>query len=148
QKQELLETTLVSERMDLLLARMRKEREVLNLQREIRDKMSERLNKAQREALLREQLRTIRTELGDEPTEEQADHIAEKLRDAHLAEEAGRQAMEELKRLRALPPASAEYHVIRSYLEWLAALPWDRRTPASIDIVAARKILEEDHYGL
>jgi ATP-dependent Lon protease len=148
QKQELLETTDVERRVEVLLTHMRKEREVLNLQREIRDKMSERLNKAQREALLREQLRTIRSELGEEPGEEAVDDLAERLERAELPEEAAKQAADELRRLRQLPVASAEYHVVRTYLEWLASMPWRRSTPDNIDLVRARRILDEDHYGL
>ena len=148
QKQALLEEPIIEDRMEILLGYMRKEREVLSLQREIRDKMSERLNKAQREALLREQLRTIRTELGEESGEDASDDLTEKLRQAKLPEEASRQANEELKRLRGLPPNSAEYQVIRTYLEWMASLPWSKKTPSNIDLVRAREILDEDHYGL
>ena len=148
QKQELLEITDVESRMDTLLSHMRKERERSSLQREIRDKMAERLNKAQREALLREQMRTIRTELGEEGSEETADELAVKLREAELPEEPLKIAEEELKRLRALPSSSAEYHVIRTYLEWLVALPWNKRSLTTIDIVRARRILDEDHDGL
>lgn len=148
QKQELLETPLVEQRLEILLNAMRKEREILSIQKDIREKMSERLNKAQRDALLREQLRTIRTELGEENGDSAMDELEQKIRDAHLPEEATKQADEELKRLKNLPPASAEYHVIRTYLEWLAALPWDKKTESPIDINKARRILDEDHYGL
>ncbi len=148
QKQGLLETIEAEKRMDNLLSYMQREREVLNLQREIRDKMSERLSKAQRDALLREQLRTIRTELGEENSDDAGDEIEEKIDRAGLPAEAAKQAREELKRLRALPQASAEYHVIRSYLEWLAALPWKRSTQDQIDLSHARKVLDEDHHGL
>ncbi len=148
EKQDLLETPDVEERMEKLLRQMRKEREVLNVQREIRDKMSERLNKAQREALLREQLRTIRTELGEESGEDTADELASRVERAGLSDEAARQAREELRRLRALPSASAEYHVIRTYLEWLAALPWEVRSESRIDLERARRMLDQDHYGL
>ncbi len=147
QKQELLETIEVEKRMEILLDYMKKEREILSLQREIRDKMSERLNKAQREALLREQLRTIRTELGDEPDED-TDELEDKLRKAELPEEASKHAREELKRLKSLPPTAAEYHVLRTYIELVASLPWNRRSDAKIDIAEARKILDDDHYGL
>jgi len=148
QKQDLLETLRVDRRIELVISYMRKEREVLSLQQEIRDKMSERLNKAQRDALLREQLRTIKSELGEESLEEESDDLENKIRQAELSEEADKQARDELKRMKGLPPASAEYHVIRSYLEWLIAMPWKRRTPFNIDIERARIILEEDHYGL
>lgn len=148
QKQELLETVQVERRMELLLNYMRKEREVLSVQRDIRDKMSERLNKAQREALLREQLKTIRSELGEEAGEDTAEELEDKIRRADLPEEAEKQANEELRRLRGLPANSAEYHVVRTYLEWLAALPWARRTSSTINVQKARVILDEDHYGL
>jgi ATP-dependent Lon protease len=148
QKQDLLELDLVEDRLERLLKHMRKEREVLNLQKEIRDKMSERINKAQREALLREQLRTIRTELGEEGTEEATDDIEQKISVLTLPEEASKQAQEELRRLKSLPSNSAEYHVIRTYLEWLIALPWTEKSESMIDIARARKILDEDHYGL
>jgi ATP-dependent Lon protease len=148
QKQELLELDQVEDRLERLLKHMRKEREVLNLQKEIRDKMSERINKAQREALLREQLRTIRTELGEEGGEEATDDLEQKLEAAALPEEAAKQANEELRRLKALPANSAEYHVIRTYIEWLASLPWTKESESVIDIAKARKILDEDHYGL
>lgn len=148
QKQDLLETTEVEKRMEVLLRYMRKEREILNLQHEIRDKMSERLNKAQREALLREQIRTIRNELGEESSEESTGDLEDKIIEADLPEEASKQAREELKRLKSLPPASAEYHVIRSYLEWLAAMPWKKSTKDQLDLARARRILDEDHYGL
>ncbi|MFL5813369.1 MAG: endopeptidase La [Bdellovibrionia bacterium] len=148
QKQELLELDLVEDRLERLLKHMRKEREVLNLQKEIRDKMSERINKAQREALLREQLRTIRTELGEEGTEENTDDIEQKISALTLPEEASKQAQEELRRLKSLPSNSAEYHVIRTYLEWLIALPWSQKSESLIDLARARKILDEDHYGL
>lgn len=148
QKQELLETVQVEKRMESLLIHMRKEREVLNVQREIREKMSERLNKAQREALLREQLRTIRTELGEDASEDTVEEIEERIKEARLPEEAAKQALEELKRLRGLPNNSAEYHVVRTYLEWLASLPWSFKDNSVIDVGRARIILDEDHYGL
>jgi len=148
QKQELLETILIDDRMEMLLDFMRKERDVLQLQREIREKMSERLNKAQREALLREQIRTIRSELGEEEMEAGTEELEQKLKEAALPEDAMKQAREELKRLRSLPPASAEYHVIRGYLDLLSVLPWRQPEPTAIDIARARQILDEDHFGL
>lgn len=148
QKQDLLETVQVEQRMETLLNAMRKERQILGMQKEIREKMSERLSKAQREALLREQLRTIRTELGEEAGENLLEELEQKLRRLSLPQEAEKQVEEELKRLQNLPPASAEYHVIRTYLEWMAALPWNIKIESPIDLVRARKILDEDHYGL
>ena len=148
QKQELLESVLVEQRLEILLKAMRKEREVLSIQKDIREKMSERLSKAQREALLREQLKTIRSELGEEASDNSTDELDEKLRTSNLPEEAAKQAQEEMRRLKNLQPASAEYHVIRTYLEWLASLPWNIRSESPIDLDRARIILDEDHYGL
>lgn len=147
-KQDLLETAQIDKRIEKLLVHLHQEREVLSVQKDIREKMAERLGKAQREALLREQLRTIRSELGEESIEDTADQLEEKIRQAHLPEEAEKQAQDEIRRLKSLPINSAEYHVIRTYLEWIAALPWNRRAPSEIDIELARRILEEDHFGL
>ncbi len=148
EKQNLLETLELETRIESLLSLMKKEREVLTLQHEMRDKMSQRLDKAQREALLREQLRTIRAELGDEAGEENVDEIQEKVKNTAFSEEAAKQANEELHRLKNLPSNSAEYHVIRTYLEWLVSLPWAKKEALPIDILKARTILDEDHYGL
>ncbi len=148
EKQALLENTSIESRIESLLEAMRKERDVLNVQHEIRDKLSERLNKSQREALLREQLRTIRTELGEEEGGEANEEIEQRLKDAKLSEDAAKQAKEELKKLNSLPAASAEYHVIRTYLELIASLPWSISTKDNIDLKRARQILDEDHYGL
>ncbi len=148
QKQDLLETLDLNSRIQKLIELIGKEKEVLGIQKEIRDKMTERLGKAQREAILREQLKTIRGELGEEGAEEVSDDLEEKLKRAHLPEEASKQAEDELKRLRQLPSASAEYHVVRSYLEWLAALPWSVATQDQLDLPGARRILDEDHAGL
>jgi ATP-dependent Lon protease len=148
QRQEFLENVLVESRIEALLNAMQKEREILSIQQDIRDKMTDRLNKAQREAILREQLKTIRSELGEEPGEDAAEELEKKLREAQLPPEAQQQAQEEMKRLRSLPVASAEFHVVRTYLEWMAALPWNKRTESPIDLKKARLILDEDHYGL
>ncbi len=148
QKQEFLENVLVESRIESLLTFMHKEREILSIQHDIREKMSDRLNKAQREAILREQLKTIRSELGEEPGEDAADELEKKLKDVQLPPEALQQVQEEMKRLRSLPVASAEFHVVRTYLEWMAALPWNKKTESPIDLKRARLILDEDHYGL
>lgn len=147
-KQDLLETVELDRRTEKLLSYLQKEREVLTVQKDIREKMAERLGKAQREALLREQLRTIRSELGEESLEDTADQLEEKIRQAHLPEEASRQAQDEIRRLKSIPVNSAEYHVIRTYLEWLAALPWNKRSLSGIDVDRARRTLEADHFGL
>ena len=149
QKQQLLETLGVEERIEILLKAMQKEREILSMQQEIRDKMSERLNKAQREAFLREQLRTIKTELGEEFAEEAfVSELEKKLNEMQLPAEVIKQAQDEMKRLKSLPQASAEFHVIRNYLEWISALPWSKKTEAPLHLSQAKIILDQDHYGL
>jgi len=148
QKQDLLETLDIQTRMEKLIEFIRKERDVLQVQKEIREKMSERMGKAQREALLREQLRTIRSELGEDGSEEVSDDLSERIQRSGMTGEALKQAEEELRRLRQLPSASAEYHVVRSYLEWMSALPWQLTTPDRLDLAKARTILDQDHAGL
>ncbi|MBI3542160.1 MAG: endopeptidase La [Deltaproteobacteria bacterium] len=147
EKQALLENPNVEARMEHLLSLMQKEREVLSIQKDIQEKMSERIGKAQREALLREQMRTIREELGEEAGEVE-DELGRRLASADLPPEVDKIAADELKRLEALPPAAAEYHVIRTYLEWLADMPWNKSTKDVLNLANARKILDEDHFGL
>ena len=147
EKQSILETVITNERIEKVLVLMKKERELLFLQKGIQEKMSERLNKAQKDALLREQMRAIREELGEEGASVQ-NELSKKLEDAKLSPEAAKAAEEELKRLESLPPASAEYHVIRTYLDWLANMPWSTASADSIDLEYAKKVLDEDHYGL
>ncbi len=147
QKQELLEETSLEVRLEKLIEILSKEKEVLSLQQEIQEKMSERIGKTQREHLLREQMRAIREELGEEGADLQ-NELRKKLADAGLPEEVKKIADEELKRMENLPAASAEYHVIRTYLDWLVAMPWNKTTDDAIDLERARQVLDEDHYGL
>lgn len=147
QRQRILEEISIIERMEILLGYMQKEREVLEVQKDIRDKMSERMSQAQREALLREQLRAIREELGESEGAVR-DDIQKKIEEAELPEEARKVAEKEMERLEHIPSASAEYNVIRSYLEWLADMPWNKSTKDILELDRARQILDEDHYGL
>jgi len=146
-KQELLEEEYVEDRIVKLLEIMNKEKEVLELQKDIRDKMSERLTRAQRDSILREQMRAIQDELGESEGAVQ-DEIKEKITKANLPEEVQKIADKELERLTQLPAQSAEYHVIRNYLDWLADMPWAISKSTEIDLSRAKEILDEDHYGL
>jgi ATP-dependent Lon protease len=146
-KQELLEEEYVEDRISRLLEIMNKEREVLELQKDIRDKMSERLSRAQRDTLLREQMRAIQDELGESEGAVQ-DEIKDKIQKAKLPDDVRKIAEKELSRLGQLPPQSAEYHVIRNYLEWLAEMPWLVSKSSEIDLEKAKEILDDDHYGL
>jgi ATP-dependent Lon protease len=146
-KQKLLEEKNLDKRIEMLLNFMNKEKEVLTIQKSINDKLNEKMTKAHREAILREQLRTIKEELGEESFSNTKE-LEKKLKEAKLPPEAQKIANEELQRLEMLPPASSEYHVVRSYLDWLASLPWKKSTQSNIDLEKAKKILDEEHYGL
>ncbi len=147
--QELLEFNTVSEKLTKLNAMITKELEVLELGKKIQSQAQGELEKTQREYILREQLKQIKKELGEE--DEQAVEIKEyskKIAEAHMTEEAEREAKRELDRMKSMPAAAAEYHVIKTYLDWLVELPWSVTTPDNLDIGRARQILDEDHFDL
>jgi ATP-dependent Lon protease len=149
EKQDLLETVNVEERLRKLSAIMSREVEVLELGTKIQSQVQSELESSQREFLLRQQLKAIQDELGE--GDEQQAEIAElrtKIEEANLPEEADRQARRELDRLANLPPAAAEFGVIRTYLEWILSLPWNETTADDLDLARAREILDEDHYDL
>ena len=148
-KQKLLEISDLEERLHTLLAEMIREKEKLLLQNEIQSKMMDRLTKDQREQLLREQMKTISEELGDES--KTSDGLAKKIQEAGFPDEVLKVAKEELKRLNSIPKASPEHHVIRTYLDWLLAVPWTQTsgTPShDINLNQARSILEAEHFGI
>jgi ATP-dependent Lon protease len=149
EKQDVLETIDIKERLDKVLALLAQRIEVLKISKQIGEQTQQSLSSQQREHILREQLRHIQKELGE--GDDKSVEIAE-LRDAiekaGMAKEAEDQAKKELKRLERMPDASPEYGMIRSYLDWLIGLPWSKLDPDNIDIADARRILDEDHYGL
>jgi ATP-dependent Lon protease len=145
----LLETFDVSERLDKLLRYLAQQLEVLRLSKQIGEKTQEELAGRQREHILREQLRQIQKELGEgEEGQAEIAELREAIDKAGMPEEAEKQARKELKRLERMPEASAEHGMIRSYLDWLIELPWSKASEDRIDITEARRILDEDHYGL
>jgi ATP-dependent Lon protease len=149
EKQEVLETIDVKERLDKVLALLAQRIEVLKLSKQIGEQTQQSLSSQQREHILREQLRHIQKELGE--GDEKSTEIAElqaAVEKAAMPKEAEEQAKKELKRLERMPDASPEYGMIRSYLDWLIELPWSKLDPGSIDVAEARRILDEDHYGL
>lgn len=144
-KQELLEMISLKGRLLLLLDLMIQYREELRLQREVNQKLSSKLGKQHRDAILREQIRTLQDELG----EKSANHdYHQKIKDAGMPEEAEKAALEQLQRLETIGNQSPESHVIRNYLDLLVALPWSKSSDGAIDLQKAREVLEQDHYGL
>ena len=149
EKQDLLETFDVTQLLDKLLGLLAKRIQVLQLSKQIGEQTEQTLSSQQREHILREQLRQIQKELGDDdPKSAELKELAEKIDKAGMPKDAEEQARRELKRLERLPEIAAEYGMVRSYLEWLVELPWSKLDPERIDIDAARQILEEDHHGL
>jgi ATP-dependent Lon protease len=148
-KQQLLETLNVQARLDKVLELLARRIEVLKLSKEIDERTKETVDKRNREFLLREQLKTIQQELG-EGEEEGGDleELEKAIAEAGMPEEVETHARKELKRVARIPEASAEYSMARTYLDWLIELPWKTSGQEQIDLAEARRILDEDHYGL
>ncbi len=147
EKQEVLEALDVKERLDKVLLLIAQRLQVLRLSKEIGEQTQQSLSSQQREHILREQLRQIQKELGEGGSADIAE-LRETIAKAGMPDEAKKEAEKELKRLERMPEAAAEYGMIRSYLDWLASLPWSVTTPERIDIAEARAILDADHFGL
>ena len=147
--QALLEQESMNEKMRQLLAHLAHEKEVLSLTQKISEDAQEVMGKQQREYLLRQQLEAIRRELGEtDETQAEASQYRAKIEEASLPKEAREQALRELERLEKMPPQSAEYPVIKTYLDWLVELPWNRISDDNLEIAHARQVLDEDHYDL
>jgi ATP-dependent Lon protease len=147
-REEILELDPVDAKLARLVEALQHEISVRELGQSITNRTQERLSKAQREMLLREQLRSIQAELGEGAEGSELDALRRRIDEAELPEEARREAERELDRLAAIPEASPEHGLIRSWLEWVADLPWNRLTGGEIDVAGARRILDEDHYDL
>ncbi len=149
ERQELLEIDSLKDKLKSLNAFLTKELDVLELGRKIQTDVQEEMSKSQREYFLREQLKAIQKELGESnETEAEVEELRAKIDEANMPEEAEKEARRELDRLSKLPPAAAEYGVIKTYLDWLTSLPWNTSTEGEISIARTREILNEDHYGL
>jgi ATP-dependent Lon protease len=149
-RQELIETPSVRKRLEMLIRELSKELEVLELRSKIHEQVQEQVGQNQREYLLREQMKAIQKELGesDDSTQEM-DELRKKVDEAGMTVEAKKECDRELKRLAKMTPASAEYMVSRTYLEWMTSLPWAKSSGVSeIDIAKGKQILDEDHYDL
>ena len=149
EKQMLLETISTEERLRKVLQILSRRIEVLRLSQEIGERTKEHLEDRERKFLLREQLKTIQKELGEtEGDDEEIEKLDEAIAEAGMPEEIEAQARKELQRLKRMPPASSEYSMLHTYLEWMTELPWKLPEDAPIDLDAARQILEHDHFGL
>ena len=151
-RQELLETFSVRKRLEALTNELTKEKEVLELRNKIHDQVQEQVSQSQREFLLREQMKAIQKELGEsDDSQSEVEELRKKVEESGMSAEAKKECDRELKRLAKMTPASAEYMVSRTYLEWMTSLPWNKTSGTAedqIDIVKAQQILDEDHYDL
>jgi len=149
QKQEVLETIPVGERLEKLSVILKKELEILEIQRNIRTRVEKEMGDSQREFFLREQMKAIQQELGerDERTAE-IEEYRQKIAEAQMPEDVDQRATKEVERLEKMPYAAPEGSVIRTYLDWLVGLPWNKHTTDELDVDKAEEILNEDHYGL
>jgi ATP-dependent Lon protease len=149
-RQELLETSNVRKRLEILIRELSKELEVLELRSKINEQVQEQVSQNQREYLLREQMKAIQKELGEiDDAQAEIEELRKKVEEAGMPAEAKKECERELKRLSKMTPASAEYMVSRTYLEWMTSLPWAKSSGATeIDITKAHDILDEDHYDL
>jgi ATP-dependent Lon protease len=149
EKQQVLEAVDLRDRLDRVLWMLSYRIEVLRLSHDIGQQTQQTMEGRQRDYLLREQLRAIQKELGE--ADDKSGEIAElekQIAAAQMPEEVEAQAKRELRRLQRMPEGAAEYGMVRSYLEWLAELPWAKESGGAIDVAAARRVLDEDHYGL
>jgi len=149
EKQELLELHRVSDRLEKAFAHMENEIGVLQVEKKIRGRVKRQMEKTQREYYLNEQLKAIQKELGEgEDGQDENAELEEKIKKTRLSKEAREKAVQEMKKLRSMSPMSAEATVVRNYLQWILSIPWKKRSKVRNDVVAAEKILNEDHFGL
>jgi ATP-dependent Lon protease len=149
QKQELLEAFSVRARLDKVLALLGNRVEILKLSKEIGDQTRKAFDERQREHVLREQMRQIQKELGEgEDTAAEIEELKKAIDEAGMPEDVAKHASKELKRLQRMQEGGGEYGMLRTYLEWLTELPWKAEQARPIDIAEARRVLDEDHYGL
>ncbi|MGE0416315.1 MAG: endopeptidase La [Acetobacteraceae bacterium] len=149
EKQELLEIAKVGERLERVFGHMESEIGVLQVEKKIRNRVKRQMEKTQREYYLNEQLKAIQKELGEgEDGKDENAELEARIKKTKLSKEAREKAMAELKKLKTMSPMSAEATVVRNYLDWMLSIPWKKRSKVNNDVVAAEKVLEDDHYGL
>jgi ATP-dependent Lon protease len=148
-KQDLLETVDVKARLNKINQHLAKELEVQQLRNKIQSEVQDRVQQTQREYYLREQMKAIQKELGEQDeTQRDVEELKQKIEAAGMPEEVKKEALKELNRLARISPMAADYSITRNYIEWLAVLPWSKSSGSEVDIVKAKEILDEDHYDL
>jgi ATP-dependent Lon protease len=147
-KQGILETASVAQRMEKVLGLMESEISVLQVEKRIRTRVKRQMEKTQREYYLNEQMKAIQKELGDEDGKDELAELEDKIKKTKLSKEARDKATHELKKLRQMSPMSAEATVVRNYLDWLLSIPWGKKTKVKKDLKLAQDTLDADHFGL
>jgi ATP-dependent Lon protease len=149
EKQKILENLSVQNRLESLLTFIESEIEVLSVEKKIRGRVKNQMEKTQREYYLNEQLKAIQKELGEtEDGKDEIQNLEEAIKKAKMTKEAEEKSLAELKKLKSMSPMSAESTVVRNYLDWMVSLPWGKTSKVNTDINNAKKILDEDHFGL
>ena len=148
EKQEILEELNIKDRIDKALNLISREIQRIKLGDEIQSEVHDEITKTQREYYLREQMKAIKKELGEDETTVEFKELEDKIKEAKMPKDSENVALKELDRLSRIPTQSPEYNVSRTYIEWLTDLPWSKATEDSVDLKLAKKILDEDHYGL
>jgi ATP-dependent Lon protease len=149
EKQKILEIQDVDKRLEHLLRLLEGENDILQVEKRVRNRVKQQMEKSQREYYLNEQMKAIQKELGDlEDTPNEIEELARKIEKAGMHKEAKEKAKAELNKLKMMSPMSAEATVVRNYIDWLVSVPWKRRTKIRLDLSGAGSILEADHYGL
>jgi len=147
-KQSVLETSSVAKRLEKCLGLMESEISILQVEKRIRTRVKRQMEKTQREYYLNEQMKAIQKELGDEEGKDDLSEIEEHIKTTRLSKEAHDKAVAELKKLRQMSPMSAEATVVRNYLDWLLAIPWNKRSKVKKDLAVAQQVLDSEHFGL
>lgn len=154
EQQQLLEESVLDKRLEKLLDILNREYKIIEISGEIQRRVNSQVNKSQREYILREQMKAIKQELGEvegdeeEDWEEEIEDLRKQIKKAGMPPEVEKVALKELDRLDEMSPMAAEYTISRTYVDWLISLPWNKETTDNVDLKNAKKILDEDHYGL
>ncbi|SAY51049.1 endopeptidase La [Neisseria weaveri] len=148
QRQEILETTDIAERIECLLARLEAELDIMQVEKRIRGRVKRQMEKSQREYYLNEQVKAIQKELGEEDERGELEALEKQIKEAGMSKEAEEKCLSELKKLKMMPPMSAESTVVRNYIDTLLELPWKKKSRVSKDLAKADLVLDADHYGL